>query len=312
MPGEREQALAQIRGLASEYDLSTEEILRALDGAEIEETERAGLLSRILAILGAIFVFAGVAVFIALNWEGMNSAARIIVTLGSGVAVFVLALMADDDERYEGTAVPLYIVAACLQPLGLLVAIDEFSTGGDWRHAALLVAGVMSAQQGVVFYLRRRSVLLFTSILFGLWFLVQALELLGTDGALIGVVLGGSTVLLCAGLGQTRYVGVTPFWFLLGSIAFYAGLYDLVDGSVLDLAFLAAACGGVVMSVGVRSRVVLAVSTVAILAYIGEFTREHFLESLGWPVVLIVIGIAFILLSGVALKISKRYIRGSE
>lgn len=312
MTSEREQALARIRDLASEYGLTAEDLMRALDDPDIDEPERAGLLSRILAILGAIFVFAGVAVFIGLNWEAMNSAARIVITLGSGIAVFVLALIADNDQRYETTAVPLYIVAACLQPIGLLVSIDEFSTGGDWRYAALLVAGVMLAQQGVVFFLRRRSVLLFSTILFGLWFLVQALDLMGADGEFIGVLLGGSTLLLCAGLGQTRYVGVTPFWYLLGSIAFYAGLYDMVDDTVLDLAFLAAACGGVVMSVGVRSRVVLAVSTIAILAYIGEFTREYFLESFGWPVVLIVIGIAFILLSGVALKISKRYIGTSE
>ena len=71
---------------------------------------------------------------------------------------------------------------------------------------------------------------------------------------------------------------------------------------------LAVACGGVFLSTWVRSRTLLFVSTVAILAYISYFTNEHFQDSLGWPLVLILLGLVFIALSTIAMRISRRYI----
>ena len=52
-----------------------------------------------LAYLGAIFVLAGVGVFISFNWAAINSAARIVITLGSGLAIFVMALLTMHDEN---------------------------------------------------------------------------------------------------------------------------------------------------------------------------------------------------------------------
>jgi len=56
----------------------------------------------------------------------------------------------------------------------------------------------------------------------------------------------------------------------------------------------------------------LFVCTIAILAYISYFTAEHFQDSLGWPLVLIVLGLVFIALSAVAMRINKRYISNSR
>jgi len=53
-------------------------------------------------------------------------------------------------------------------------------------------------------------------------------------------------------------------------------------------------------------------STVAILAYISYFTSEHFQDSLGWPLVHIVLGLVFIALSTIAIRINKRYISSSK
>ena len=104
-----------------------------------------------LRLLGRNFVLAGLGVFIEMQWATMNSMARITVTLGSGIAMFVMALFAAGDERWEKTATPLFLLAALLQPTGILVAIAEFSKGGDERHAILLTAGVLLIQAGADF-----------------------------------------------------------------------------------------------------------------------------------------------------------------
>jgi hypothetical protein len=305
----KHEALEQIVKIARAHGLTPADIKTAFEETIPGREQRSSnLLGRILGYLGGTFIFAGLGVFIALNWDVMNSAARIIITLGSGITAFIMAVVASADERYAKVRTPLYLIAAALQPIGLLVAIDEFSSAGDWHYAALLTAGIMGFQQAAVFWQKRDTTLLFTTLVFALWFFGVALDLVNVDDELIALVLGASTLSLCIGLERTRYQLMTPFWYLAGSILFFHGLFELVQRTAFELVFLAVACAGVFLSTYVRSRTLLFVCTLAILAYISYFTAEHFQDSLGWPLVLIVLGLIFIALSAIAVRINKRYI----
>jgi len=309
----RDEAMGQIRAIARAHRLTVADIQVAFDEADSGRDQRStSLLGRILALLGGTFLFAGLGVFIALNWDLMNSAARIIITLGSGVAMFVLALAVSADERYNKAKTPLYLVAALLQPIGILVAINEFSSGGDWRYAVLLTAGVMATQQAAVFWQRRDTVLLFTTIVFASWFCVVGLDLLGADDDFVAFILGASIVGLCVGLERTAHRALTPFWFCIGAIAFFGGLFALIEDTLIELLFMVATCGGVFISTYVRSRALLFISTLAMLAYISYFTSQHFIDSLGWPLVLMLLGLILIGLSTVAIRIDRRYIAGKQ
>ena len=101
---ERADALREIVTLARRHGLSTEEIAAALSesptAAQAESRWRS-VSVRVLGYLGGTFVFAGICVFIALQWDDLNSAARVIVTLGPGVTALALALMAAREERFS-------------------------------------------------------------------------------------------------------------------------------------------------------------------------------------------------------------------
>lgn len=305
-------AMQRILSIAREHGLTAADIEAAFKQAGDSAEPSSSILGRILGYLGGTFIFAGLSIFIALNWDGMNTAARIIVTLGSGIAIFVMALVASGDERYTRVKTPLFLVAAALQPVGILVAIDEFSSGDNWHHAAMLTAGIMAVQQLAVFWQKRDTTLLFTTVFFALWFFGVTLDLLKVDDDFIALILGISTVGFCLGLERTPHSGMNPFWYLLGSFSFFYGLFDLIQHTAIELVFLGAACGGVFLSTWVRSRTLLFTSTVAILAYISYFTSEHFQDSLGWPLVLILLGLIFIALSTIAIRINKRYISNSN
>jgi hypothetical protein len=128
------------------------------------------VLIRVLGFLGGTFIFAGIAAFIAIQWNAMNAPARVVATLGSGLAAFVLALLAWRETRYERAAAGLLLTAAALGPTGMLVAFDEYGSGGDWRVAVLATAATMAAQFGLTFGAIRRSTPLFLCILFGALF----------------------------------------------------------------------------------------------------------------------------------------------
>ena len=76
-----------------------------------------------------------------------------------------------------------------------------------------------------------------------------------------------------------------------------------------ELLFLAVAAGFVYASVVLHSRTLLAVATLAILAYTAWFTGEHFVDSIGWPLALVAFGLVLIGMSALAFRLDREYVR---
>jgi hypothetical protein len=309
---DRTRALDEIAALAARHGLTLNDIAAVIAQAPADVTAPRGrnVLVRVLGVIGATFVFAGIGVFIALQWDGMNSPARVVVTLGSGLAALVLSTLARRDERFEKAATPLLLIAAALEPMGMLVAFQEYGSGGDWRWASLVTSGTMALQFGGIFKAVRRSTPLFLCLLFAMLFGWTTLDLVDVDGEVIALLLGGSMVLAAIGIDRTPHRDITPPWYLCGAMAFLYGVFDLVEHTALEISFLAVAAGSVYLSVVVHSRTLLVVGTLAILAYTGWFTGEHFADSLGWPLALILFGMLMIALSALAVRIDRLYVRG--
>ncbi len=311
---DRGRALDEIVALARRHGLTGREVLAALGEAPAgagpaAAPARQGVLVRVLGALGGTFVFAGICVFIALQWQSMTPAARVVVTLGSGLAVFALSLLAGRDVRYEKAAPPLLLIAAALEPAGLLVLFDEYGSGGDWRWASLVTCGTMALQMGAVFRVNRGTVELLLVMVFSTLFAWTTLDLVDVDGKLVALLIGGGVLLATIGVGRTEHRTLTPMWYVVGTIALLAGLFDVVDGTPAELLFLVVAAGFVYLSVVVHSRTLLVVTTAAILAYTGWYTGEYFADSVGWPVALIVFGLLMIGLSALAFRIDRDYVR---
>jgi hypothetical protein len=298
---------------AAAADLSTGLSAGASAKAEARSAEAEGrartILVRVGAYLGGTFVFAGIAAFIALQWDSMNSAARVIITLGSGLAAFAMATIATRDARFDKAAPPLFLIAAGLEPTGMLVAFNEFGSGGDARYAALITASVMAIQFAAIFSVLRQSMLLFLAVLFAMLAWVTAFDILSVDESFGIMLLGGCLVLAAIAADRTPHRGITPAWYLVGGIGFLYGLFDLVEGTLFELLFILTASGFVYLSAAIPSRTLLLVATGAILGYTGWFTGEHFADSLGWPLALVLFGLLMIGLSALAFRIDRKYIR---
>ena len=308
---DRNRALEQIAAIARQYGLSAGEIAAVLDrpaGTERDTPIRA-VVVRVLGYLGGMFIFAGVGVFVAMQWNDMNSLARVVITLGPGVTAFVLALLAHRDARFDKVTAPLFLIGAALEPTGMFVAFEEFGSGGDWRMASLVTTAAMALQFAAAFRMVRRSTPLFFVLLFGTLFMWTALDLLDADADLIALVLGASMLLAAVGVDRTPHRAISAFWYLLGGAASLEGFFQLVEFTPFEITFVALAAGFVYLSVVLRSRALLLVSTLAILAYTGWFTRQHFADSVGWPIALIIFGFLMIGLSAVAFRIDRDYVR---
>jgi hypothetical protein len=245
-----------------------------------------------------------------MRWDDLGAAGRVLLTLGPGFCLFLLALVCTTDARFERAATPLFLVAAVVQPTGILVALQEFSRGGNPEHGVLFMTLVMLVQQGCTFLARRRTVLAFTTIVFATSFVVVALDLLDANRNLTGVVLGVS--LLCVGwsLDRSIHKAIAGLVYFFGSGLLLSAAYDWMRRGPVEVLFLGLACGIVVLATAARSRSLLVVGTVALIGYIADFIYQHFAENLGAPLVLMAIGLLFIAAGAAAVRINAQYIAG--
>ena len=119
----RHDALVEVVDLIRRHGLTIDEVVvgaRGPSGLQGREVRRASCRA-CFAYLGGIFVFVGLAVFVGMRWDELGPAGRVLLTLGPGFCLFVFALVCTTDARFERAATPLFLVAAVVQPTGILV-----------------------------------------------------------------------------------------------------------------------------------------------------------------------------------------------
>ena len=86
----------------------------------------------------------------------------------------------------------------------------------------------------------------------------------------------------------------------------YSGLFDIVENTSVELLYLAVTTSVLYACVVLQSRALLLTTVIAMLAFIGYFSEKHFANSLGWPITLVLMGVAFLGVGTVALKVKRR------
>jgi hypothetical protein len=361
---DKPSALQSIVRFMRDYEITPAEVeaaFRAPAAAQTPAARSAGSIARTLfTYLGAIFIVAGISVYVGTFWDTMGSVMRVSVTLGVGYILLIVLVSALHEQKYPRLVLPLAIASAFVMTGGWFVLIHEvFPQGNNWRAAALAVFGVMAVHQGALFGRYRLTVLAFTTLFFVYAFMQVGLDLLDVPVDYIAIVLGASLFLVATALEETPHrrlsgaalfiaicwlnaglfdrvaTAESPSWaglvvglgvmstgyglqrsetharlaglgYFVGSIMAYGGLFDLVHDSSIELIYLAATASMLYACVVLQSRALLVTTVVAMLGFIGYYTGKHFANSLGWPVTLVLMGVAFLGVGALALKVRRR------
>jgi len=288
--------------------ISIEDLTKSLKTPATPQANSGDLMMKLFSYFGGIFIFCGLGIFVSTIWDDLNSSARVIITLGPGIAAYIMGLMALREERFVGLTTPLLLIAAFMQPAGLFVLIDEFfNNGGDARYAGLLVFGVLTLQQAVTFASYRRTLLALTSILFGLSTIGIALDLVDATFTLTALVMGCSLMCFGKALHDSPHRILAGPAYFFGSLWFLCGGFDWVFDTPFELLYIGIIGILIYFSVLFRSRALLFNGVVAMMGYIGYFSDKYFADSLGWPVLLILLGFLFFGMSSAAWKLKRKY-----
>ena len=302
----RETALNTIVELAQQHKISGDEIAARLSITSPVEKNK-GIVARLFNYIGGIFVFSGIAILINLLWDDISSAQRVIITFGTGLVAIILGVVACKDTRFEKASTPLFLVSALLIPIGLFVFLDEYMPErGDPVTAAILIFGTLAAQYALIFFALNRSSLLFITLIFWNGFIATVLEKFEIEGEFIGIVLGISMLSLTYAIGKTEHRAIVPFWYFIGGATLLTSYWAEFEGTMLDISYLGLNAFLVYLSIVVASRTLLFVSVLGLFFYMGYFASEYFADVIGWPLSLIVLGLAMMGLSAYALKLGRK------
>lgn len=120
------------------------------------------------------------------------------------------------------------------------------------------------------------------------------------------LVIGVSLVFTAYGLNKAdKYPRLIGLGYLVGSAMLYAGLFDLLEGTPIEILFLGVTAGILYACVVVQSRALLLTTVLAMLSFIAYFSAEHFVDSLGWPVTLVITGVFFLGVGMIAIRVKK-------
>jgi len=122
-----------------------------------------------------------------------------------------------------------------------------------------------------------------------------------------GLLTGISVMSAAYGLHKAkRFSRLTGLGYFFGSILAYTGLFDLVQNTPAELLYLGITASMLYACVVLQSRSLLFTTVIAMLGFIGFFTAKHFANSLGWPITLMLMGVAFLAVGTIAIRVKRK------
>lgn len=325
----KEELFQELERGISTGEISREELANRLNiggmsplGADSQSKGSTSFsLTKMLYVLGVAIVVIGIVIFVGQIWEDISALPRILITLGLGFLMTAIGSFLLKQRPEDNIGSVFHSMGGLLIPGGALVTLNELSTGVDHPW---VVAGTFIVI--FVFYLllnlaHRNAVLTFFAIANGtasIYFTLNAI-LGGPFEGWFGIkdiyeyvtmAIGASYILLAYAFRSgwsKQLIGVLHFF---GSAGFLGGAFSQVfDSTPWQIFFFFFVIGGIFLSAYMRSRAILTVSTLFLLAHVSYITSEYFADSLGWPISLVVLGFIFIGLGYVSININKKYIK---
>ena len=273
-------------------------------------------ITRLLYVVGGIFITLGVLYFISQIWDDLSTFNRIFITLGLGVVFAGVGsrFLMSDPERDLGNV--FHTVGGFLIPGGAMVTLNELTTGIDEIWPVTGTVGVVFAFYVLLTIYHRRVVLNFFAFANGTAFVYLLMESMipTADGdlyAYLTMMIAVSYLLyayLYRGGWNDRLI---PLLLFFGAFGFYLAAFSQISSSIfMEFTYPFLAFGGLVVSVlYLKSRIVLLLSTFAVTGYIVYFTAEYFADSIGWPISLILLGFLIIGLGYSSIQLNKKYLK---
>ncbi|MEK7118687.1 MAG: DUF2157 domain-containing protein, partial [Patescibacteria group bacterium] len=321
----KEELLQELSAKLGTCEISREEVIsrfgfvpaRATDGEVEEESPAHFSVTKMLYVLGAAIVVIGIVIFVFQIWDDIGSSGRILVTLGLGILLTAIGSVLLKNKPEENLGTVFHFIGGMLIPGGAIVTLSELNADVVSLWPVAITFGVIFVFYLLLNFVHKNAILTFFSIANGTAFVYLVVGAI-VDGPLyihedlyayLTMVIGASYLLLGHAFRDgwnKKLMVVLHFFGITGFLgAAFSQVFDSVPWQML---YSLIVIGGFCLAVYMKSRSILVMSTVFLIAHVSYITGEYFADSLGWPISLVILGFVFILLGYVSININKKYI----
>ena len=326
----KEELLGELALRISTGEISQQELMSRFGVAQraqpVEENDTKGAthfsVTKMLYVLGAAVVLIGIVIFVGQIWEDIGSSGRILVTLGLGILLAIMGSVLLKTKTEYNIGSIFHFLAGMLIPGGAMVTLYEMHTDINSLWPVTITFAAIFLLYLLLNFVHRNAVLTFFAIANGTVFvyllvysmlgdaLYESMSFYYDVYAYLTMVVGMSYLLMAytfRGGWNKQLIGLL---YSLGSFGFFGAAFSRVfDSEIWQMAFFLIVIGGLFFSVYLRSRIVLATSTIFLIVHVSYITSKYFADSLGWSISLVALGFIFIGLGYVSININKRYIK---
>lgn len=295
-----------------------------MSGKEIldNKSTSSSTVLKIFTYIGGALIFFGVVFLIAINWLTLNNFIKIFTTLGVAAAAYITAVLLHYAKKEAASSV-FFMLCALILPIGLLVTLYLYGLNTDELRTTVIISAICLAIFLATQVIFPRTILILFTIIFASIFTISFIDFIVSKNGLFlanvstyeYLTLGLSYFLLGYYLDfDKKYLLSGPLYFfgtffLLGASYYQGGffyhsetisMWQITTGILILSAFL--------ISVPLKSKTILYVSALFLIGYlIDSSTRfADIFGHLGWPLILIIAGLLFIVLGYVVMHIHQR------
>ena len=325
----KEELLQELSVKISNGELSREEVLSRLSFAPAIRQENDGgtkgfshfSVTKMLYVLGAAIVIIGIVIFVAQIWDDIGSFGRIAVTLGLGLLIAAIGSMLLKQKPEDNIGPIFHFIGGMLIPGGAIVTLSELEVDFVSLWPVAITFGVIFAFYLLLNTIHKHPILTFFAIANGTAFIYLLVEAIVKGPyyrhedlyAYLTMIIGASYLLLSHAFREGWNKHLIGALYFFGSGGFLGAAFSQVFDSVpWQLLYFLIVLGGLFLSVYMKSRSILVMSTLFLIAHVSYITSEYFADSLGWPISLVILGFVFIGLGYASVTINKKYIKGAN
>ena len=322
----KEELLQELSTKISTGEISREEIMGRFGlvpaeqrevGEEKSKNSTPFSVTKMLYVLGAAIVIVGIVIFVSQIWDDIGSFGRILVTLGLGFLITAIGSMLLKSKPEENIGTVFHFIGGMLIPGGAVVTLSELNVGSVSLWPVAIAFGVIFAFYLLLNSVHKNAILTFFAIANGTAFVYLIVDAIldapfyrdGDLYAYLTMIIGASYLLLGHAFREgwnKKLIGVLYFFGITGFLG--AAFSQVFDSVLWQMFYFVIVIGGLSLSVYMRSRSILVISTLFLIAHVSYITSEYFADSLGWPIALVILGFVFIGLGYVSININKKYI----
>ncbi len=321
------ELLAAVAKAGKSGKLSESELLSAFRSEQELLEKPTGHKLNIISILyalGGLIIVVGIILFFQQQWETLSQTAKILVTLGSGIAAYLAGIFLTRATGFLGVATSFFLIFALVSPFGIFITLDTLHYDSPIIGYDNVIFSLMFLWVLASFLLLKINIFRVFSVIFG------SLLFFSATGALLErnpaielskafeyrfLFLGVSYVLLGHAWSKTAPI-LTKWMYALGTAMFLGaalalGGYAPSANKAWEILYVGLNFGVLFLSVTLKSRAMLVIGSLYLMGYILKITAEYFSDSLGWPISLVLAGFALIAVGYVAFSMNQKYIKKS-